>query len=90
MLLSSYKARPFLKVATMLPTASLLSLGLPGLSKFLIFSGESELTLTLAVAFRTTCSPAISMLAALRVLRVELGEWKSWERKRIVSKRLFS
>ena len=76
-LLCSYRARPLLKVATMLPTASLLSLGLPGLSKFLIFSGESELTLTLALAFLTTCSPAISVLATLRVLRVELGEWKS-------------
>ena len=61
----------------MLPTASLLSLGLPGLSKFLIFSGESELMVTLAMAL-TTLSPAVSsMMAALRVRRVELGEWKS-------------
>ena len=59
----------------MLPTASLLSLGLPGLSKFLIFSGESELTLTLAMALTTAVSSAV--LAALRVRRVELGEWKS-------------
>ena len=63
----------------MFPTASLLSLGRPGLSKFLIFSGESELTLTLATAL-ATCSPApaSSMFAALRVRRAELGEWTSW------------
>ena len=66
-----------MKVATIFPTASLLSRGLPGLSKFLIFSGESELTLTLATA-RTTLLPATSsMLATLRVLRAALGEWKS-------------
>ena len=57
----------------MLPTASLLSLGLPGLSKFLIFSGESELTLTLALALTAVSS----MLATLRVRRAELGEWTS-------------
>ena len=60
----------------MLPTASLLSLGLPGLSKFLIFSGESELTLTLAVALMTLSTAVSSMLATLRVRRDELGEWK--------------
>ena len=66
-----------MKVATMLPTASLLNLGLPGLSKFLIFSGESELTLTLALALTTLSTAVSSMLATLRVRRAELGEWKS-------------
>ena len=66
-----------MKVATIFPTASLLSRGLPGLSKFLIFSGESELTLTLAMGLTTLFPTTSSMLAALRVLRVELGEWKS-------------
>ena len=65
----------------MLPTASLLSLGLPGLSKFLIFSGESELTTTLATALISFCLGAgpghSSLLAPLRVCLEVLGEWKS-------------
>ena len=68
-----------MKVVTMLPTASLLSLGLSGLSKFLIFSGESELTTTLATALISFCLGAghSSLLAPLRVCLEALGEWKS-------------
>ena len=60
----------------MLPTASLLSLGFIGLLKFLIFSGESSLTLTLATILPSLLSLP-SLWAALLVLRELLGEWKS-------------
>ena len=65
-----------MNVLTMLPTASLLSLGFIGLLKFLIFSGESSLTLTLATILPSLLSLP-SLWAALLVLRELLGEWKS-------------
>lgn len=70
-----------MNVVTMLPTAFLLSRGLPGLSKFLIFSGESELTTTRAtcLGFLQGRQVSLSLLAPLLVTRAVLGEWKSWK-----------
>lgn len=73
------KARPLLNVFTMLPTASLLRRGLPGLSKFRIFSGESELTTTLATGLGFLQPGPSSLLEPLLVTRELLGEWKSWK-----------
>lgn len=57
---------------TIFPTVSLVILGLTGLSKFLIFSGVSVLTATLAMAL-------VTLSTFFLVLRLEVGEWLSWK-----------